>query len=369
MGNIAIIPARSGSKGLKDKNIKEVLGKPLIAYTLEAAVNSGIFDEVMVSTDSEHYAEVAKQTQGVNVPFLRSAGTAGDTASTWDVIREVLENYRNLGKEFDNFCVLQPTSPMRSSRHIEEAYDLFTKLDANSVVSVCKLGHSMNVCNQLPEDHSLVGFLRNPNKYARQMNPTYYRLNGSIYMCSTKAFLEYGDIYRERSYAYIMSEEDSVDIDTADDMMMAEFLLEKRLGIVRPSHETYQRIHRAYQYINSGKLDSLECGYHELEEGIFVNVMEYQTKQAGIFEAHRKFADLHYVVSGEEDMEIANVTRLCITQPYNEQQDVTLGNAEGYRVHLQEKQTCLIMPGEAHMPGLVLNEEKHVKKAIIKITM
>lgn len=227
MKNLAIIPARSGSKGLKDKNIREVCRKPLMAYTLEAAATSGVFDEVMVSTDSEHYADVARGVKGVKVPFLRNATTAGDTSSTWEVVREVLFNYKKIGQQFDMFCILQPTSPLRSVQNIKEAYDLYCEKEANSIVSVCELGHSINICNTLPEDHSLVDFLKNQDKYARQMNPTYYRLNGAIYMCNTKAFLEYGTIYKEKSYAYIMTELDSIDIDTADDLMMAEFLINK----------------------------------------------------------------------------------------------------------------------------------------------
>ncbi len=227
MKALAIIPARSGSKGLPDKNIKELCGKPLMAYTLEAAVQSGIFYEVMVSTDSEQYASIARTVEGVTVPFLRSEVTAGDSASTWDTVKEVLHEYRKLGKEFEMFCILQPTSPLRSALCIQEAYKLYEEKNANSVVSVCKMGHSINICNTLPEDHSLVGFIRDEQKYTRQMNPTYYRLNGSIYMCNTEAFYKYGTIYKEKSYAYIMSEMDSVDIDTKDDLLYAEFVLKK----------------------------------------------------------------------------------------------------------------------------------------------
>jgi len=228
---LAIIPARSGSKGIKDKNIKELCGKPLMQYTLEAAVNSGIFDEIMVSTDSKYYADIARNIKGVSVPFLRNSSTAGDTSSTWDVVCEVLDNYRKLGIEYDMFCVLQPTSPLRSAQNIREAFQLYNEKNANSIVSVCKLGHPINICNTLPEDHSLVGFIKEQDKYARQMNPTYYRINGSIYMCNTKAFLEYGTIYKEKSYAYIMTELDSIDIDTEDDFLIAELLINRKNNI------------------------------------------------------------------------------------------------------------------------------------------
>ena len=100
MKNLAIIPARSGSKGLKDKNIKLLNGNPLMAYSIEAALESGKFDEVMVSTDSAKYADIAKEF-GAMVPFLRGERTSGDTASSWDTVKEVLSCYEELGKKFD----------------------------------------------------------------------------------------------------------------------------------------------------------------------------------------------------------------------------------------------------------------------------
>ena len=113
MKNIAIIPARAGSKGLPDKNIKLLNGKPLLQYSVEAALGSGCFDKVMVSTDSEKYAEIAREA-GAEVPFLRSAYTSTDKASSWDMVEEVLDGYERLGWTFDTFCLLQPTSPMRT---------------------------------------------------------------------------------------------------------------------------------------------------------------------------------------------------------------------------------------------------------------
>ena len=122
MKNIAIIPARSGSKGLPDKNIKELNRRPLIAYSIEAALNSGCFDTVMVSTDSEKYAEISRY-YGAEVPFLRSEQTSSDSASSWDTVLEVLDRYESLGKTFDTFCLLQPTSPMRTADDIKSAYN------------------------------------------------------------------------------------------------------------------------------------------------------------------------------------------------------------------------------------------------------
>ena len=142
MRNIAIIPARSGSKGLKDKNIKELNGKPLMAYTIEAALESGIFDCVHVSTDSEKYAEIGRKF-GADVPFLRDVELAGDKSSTWDALRYVVQEYRKRGKEFELVTLLQPTSPMRNARNIREAYEVFEQKSADAVISICELEHSI----------------------------------------------------------------------------------------------------------------------------------------------------------------------------------------------------------------------------------
>ena len=118
MRNIAIIPARSGSKGIKDKNIRLLNGKPLLAYTIEAALKSKCFDVVMVSTDSKKYKKIAEEYEA-EVPFLRSEGNSKDYSSPWEVVKEVLERFKALGEEFDTFALLQPTSPLRSAKESE----------------------------------------------------------------------------------------------------------------------------------------------------------------------------------------------------------------------------------------------------------
>jgi CMP-N,N'-diacetyllegionaminic acid synthase len=227
MRNVAIIPARSGSKGLKDKNIKILNGKPLIAYTIEAAKESGIFDEIMVSTDSKIYAEIAKQ-YGAAVPFMRSAELADDTTSSWDVVRNVLKNYTELGKEFDTVTLLQPTSPLRTAKDIINGHCILNKKNANSVIAVCEMDHSPLWSGTLPEDKSMVDFI-NPeilNK-PRQSLTKYYRINGAVYIIKTKYFLETESIYAENSFALIMDKDKSIDIDNDIDFILAEVLLNK----------------------------------------------------------------------------------------------------------------------------------------------
>ena len=227
MRNLAIIPARSGSKGLPDKNIKELNGKPLMAYSIEAALNSNLFDEVMVSTDSEKYAEIAKQ-QGASVPFLRSEELSGDKAGSWDVVKEVLNRYKEMGKEFDTICLLQPTSPLRNAEDIKNAYNLYNEKATVAVVSVCEMEHSPLWSNTLPADKSLAGFIRPEANRPRQEIETYYRLNGAIYIVKSEEIYKSYDFYKEGCFAYIMPTTKSVDIDSVWDFELAEFIMRKQ---------------------------------------------------------------------------------------------------------------------------------------------
>ncbi|WP_088228619.1 acylneuraminate cytidylyltransferase family protein [Desulfosporosinus sp. FKB] len=230
---IAIIPARSGSKGLPDKNIRILNGKPLIAYSIVAAQETGIFDEIFLSTDSQKYADIAIQN-GANVPFLRSNGLATDTASTWDCVKEALDQYHTIGKEFDIFVILQPTSPLRTSQDILAAINTMMLKNADAVVSVCEADHSPLWYNTLPKSKSLNGFLRNEIlTKTRQDLPTYYRINGALYIVKVKHFSKSQNIYDCKSYAYIMPRENSVDIDTLFDFSIAEhrlMILQNNIG-------------------------------------------------------------------------------------------------------------------------------------------
>lgn len=223
--NLAIIPARSGSKGLKDKNIKELNGKPLIAYTIEAAVKSNMFDEIMVSTDSEKYAKIAQEF-GAEVPFLRSDELSTDSASPWNAVKEVLEKYQIIGKQFDTIALLQPTSPLRSERDIIDAYEKMKEKDANAIISVCETDHSPLWTNILPEDGSFEKFLSTElMSLPRQKLPVYYRINGAIYIVKTKHLYNTDYIYENNTFATIMPKSRSIDIDDEIDFIFAETLM------------------------------------------------------------------------------------------------------------------------------------------------
>lgn len=230
MRNIAIIPARSGSKGLPDKNIRLVNGKPLLAYTIEAALESGCFDTVHVSTDSERYAEIAREF-GADVPFLRSAELATDTASTWDAVREVLARYAELGRKFDTMMLMQPTTPLRTGEDVKAAYALLREKQAKSVIAVCEVDHSPLWCDTIPDSGSMKGFGRKDLAWVnRQDLRPYYRVNGAIYLLSVDGISipPDDDIYEDNCYALFMDRKKSVDIDSEDDLALVEFLLARR---------------------------------------------------------------------------------------------------------------------------------------------
>lgn len=227
MKTIAIIPARSGSKGLKDKNIKLLNGKPLMAYSIEAALESRCFDTVMVSTDSKEYAELAIK-YGAEVPFLRSERTSSDLASTRDCIIEVLDEYKKIGKTFDRFMILQPTSPLRTAKNIIEAEKVYENKKAKSVISICEMDHSPLWSNTIGEDLSLDKFIKSDDDARRQELSTYYRINGAIYLHDIEHYLLKDDYFDETSFAYIMKKEESVDIDDEFDFIIAKALLDMR---------------------------------------------------------------------------------------------------------------------------------------------
>ncbi len=222
---LAIIPARSGSKGLKDKNIKMMNGKPLIAYTIEAAQNSKIFEDIIISTDSEKYAEIVKKYGG-SVPYLRDKKLANDNAKSSDVILDILNRVE---KKYDSFIMLQPTSPLRTEKNIIEAYKMYLEKKANSVVSVCEMEHSPLWANILNEERRMDSFLKgiDVNKNRQELE-TYYRINGALYIANVEYFKKYQDFYYKDSYAYIMEKENSIDIEDELDFKIAEYLIKNK---------------------------------------------------------------------------------------------------------------------------------------------
>lgn len=221
---LAVIPARGGSKGVPGKNIKELAGKPLLAYTIEAAFESNIFQKIIVSTDSREIADIAVR-YGAEVPFLRPDEIAKDMTSSDDVILHALGYYADLGIKFEEVCKLQPTSPLRTGKHLQEAYRLFCDKQADYLVSVCECEHSPLWAGVIADDLSLDNFISEEVKRAcRQDLPVFYRLNGAIYMGKTDKFCVNKSFLGKNCIAYIMNQEVSIDIDSQLDFKVAEIM-------------------------------------------------------------------------------------------------------------------------------------------------
>jgi len=225
---LAIIPARGGSKGLPGKNIKELCGKPLIAWSIEQAKSCGSIDRVTVSTNDKNIAEVARK-YGAEVPFMRPAELANDTTTTINVIFHAMDWFRK-DQDFrpKYILLLQPTSPLRTVEDIEGTIQTLKDKDARAVVSICETDHHPWWSNILPEDGNMKDFLRPEilNK-RRQDLPVFYRLNGAIYLADTAYLYEYNGFLGPNTFAYKMPKNRSVDIDSELDFLLAGLLLKE----------------------------------------------------------------------------------------------------------------------------------------------
>ena len=225
---LAWIPARGGSKGIKDKNIKPLLGEPLIAYTIKAALSSKYVDRVMVSTDSPQIAEVAK-AYGAWVPSLRPAELAADTSKTLDAVLYTVKTLETLGESFPVFCLLQPTSPLRKTADIDAALETYISCGCKSLVSVSPVETSPLLISSLSKEGYLEPILQQSSTCRRQDMPKYYRVNGAIYINRTQELCETTS-FNDNKIPYIMINENSIDIDSIDDFNRAEAVLKRDIN-------------------------------------------------------------------------------------------------------------------------------------------
>ncbi len=227
MSTLAIIPARGGSKRIPKKNIKDFLGKPMISYAIEAAKNSKIFDEIMVSTDDYEIAEIAK-LHGASVPFMRSEKTASDTATTFDVLNEVICEYKKQGKQFDITCCIYPCVPFLKSSTLKDA---LSKMDGfDGLMPVCKypvpIEWAMRIENGLlvPNDRAA------QNIRSQDIETKYFDV-GMFYFCKTEKLYENNSMCPNRTAAYIIDESQCQDIDTMEDWNVAELKYKALYGV------------------------------------------------------------------------------------------------------------------------------------------
>jgi len=218
---LAIIPARGGSKRLPRKNILDLNGKPLIAWSIEAGLKSQYIDTVVVTSDDDEILDISKKFGAKTIK--RAEELASDTATTFDAIKHTIDNL----EKYDYIVLLQPTSPLRDEKHIDETIELLESKNADAVVSVCEMDHSPLWSNTLPQDGNMSGFLIDEvlNKRSQDLEK-YYRLNGAIYICQTEKLLENKSFFlKDNIFAYVMDRKNSIDIDEEIDFQIAEAII------------------------------------------------------------------------------------------------------------------------------------------------
>lgn len=222
--NLCIIPARGGSKRIPKKNIKNFLGKPIIAYSIEAAIASGLFTEVMVSTDDIEIAEVAKK-YGASVPFFRSESNANDFATTMDVLVEVVDKYKVEGKYFEEVCCIYATSPFVSSEILQKSFIVFQQNNFDSLFPVMK--YSFPIQRSLSVDNNKIEFNypENANKRSQDLKDSFHDA-GQFYWLKNNIIQPQGNIVTNNTGAYEISELRGQDIDNEMDWKLAELKYE-----------------------------------------------------------------------------------------------------------------------------------------------
>lgn len=229
MKSIAIIPARGGSKRIPRKNIKEFLGKPIIKYSIDAALGAGCFNEVMVSTDDKEIAEIAL-LYGAKIPFMRSANASDDFATTADVIEEVLDQYRTQGKEYSYCCCIYPAAPFITSEKLKTAYNKLIDNGAKSVVPVVRFGFPIQRSFKVEGGLVKMNWPEHMNTRSQDLPPTFHDC-GQFYFLRTDTFLKDKKLFTDFTIPYEMPETEVQDIDNETDWKLAEikysFLLKK----------------------------------------------------------------------------------------------------------------------------------------------
>ena len=223
---LALIPARGGSKGIKQKNIKKLCGKPLIAYSIIEALKSQYIDRTIVSTDDETIANISRK-YGANVPFRRSKELASDDARTIDVILDAVRRMQDDGEKFDILILLQPTSPLRTVEDIDNALERFIAVKAKGVVSVSLVDDHPILIRKVDRDGGLVHVLGMNSSCRRQDMDLFYRVNGCIYINRIDQ-LNGETSLNDNPVGYIMEKSHSVDIDELKDFALAEFYISQR---------------------------------------------------------------------------------------------------------------------------------------------
>ena len=219
-GTLAIITARGGSKRIPRKNIRDFLGKPIIAYSIAAALDAGCFDEVMVSTDDPEIASVATRL-GARVPFLRSAATSSDFATTAEVLVEVLDQYRHRRKPFDYACCIYPTAPFITAGKLLTGHRLLLHSGADTVLPVVRFGYPVQRALKLEHDRLGMIWPEHQDARSQDLTPAYHD-SGQFYFFRVERFLKTRRLFSDFTVPMVLPETEVQDIDTLEDWKMAE---------------------------------------------------------------------------------------------------------------------------------------------------
>lgn len=220
MKSVAVITARGGSKRIPRKNIKHFLGKPIIEYSIEAALKTGVFNEVMVSTDDEEIAQVAINA-GAKVPFLRSEQTSNDFATTADVLLEVIDSYERIGTNFDKVCCIYPTAPFVTANALKTAMMLLEQENCDCVIPVVKFSFPPQRGVVIKDGKVVPKWPENMSKRSQDLEPFYHDC-GQFYCLDVDSFKKQKKIWMDNSVPFIQDEINVQDIDTAEDWKIAE---------------------------------------------------------------------------------------------------------------------------------------------------
>ena len=223
---VAVITARGGSKRIPRKNVKEFCGKPILLYSIEAALHSGLFDEVMVSTEDREIAELAEKA-GASVPFMRSEENAGDFASTASVLEEVVREYAKRNKSFEWLCCIYPTAPFITAEKLKDSYEKLVKQKADALIPVVRFSYPPQRCFVVKEEQLAYKWPEYTFSRSQDLEP-YYHDAGQYYFIKTEALLKTHTLVPEHTAPYMVDEMEVQDIDNLDDWRIAEMKYKAR---------------------------------------------------------------------------------------------------------------------------------------------
>ncbi|MBU3198960.1 NTP transferase domain-containing protein [Clostridium estertheticum] len=227
---LAIIPARGGSKSIPNKNIMSICGKPLIAYTIDAGKKSKYIDEIIVSTDSDVIKVIAEQ-YGAKVPFLRPEELSNDTSKSIDVVIHAINFYKKNDVSFDYVILLQPTSPLRTFEHLDNAIEKLIESNSTSLVSVCEADENPVLMRRIENEKLKEVISFEGTNLRRQDLPTFYKFNGALYINSNDMLMNKRKFVDENTVPYVMDKESSIDIDTMLDARLVELIIKESIDV------------------------------------------------------------------------------------------------------------------------------------------